>query len=150
MRGKAFLTGMAVLAIVLGLSFTGCDNDTTSGGNVLVIQNIPNSVFNSAGLNAQIGLFNVGTTMLQAQSLTGFVAGANLYNGDVIVVRGSGSVTVSVPLYRLNNTRWHGSGVYDVYVSLADYGGTIYFTSSVDFSQEITTVLFSIAHKVSP
>jgi hypothetical protein len=150
MANKFFRLG--ILVMIFGMIVIGCDNGTTSGdggggGKVLVIQNIPNSIL-SADQYGEIGLFNVGTTLTQAQSLTGFVAGAYVYNDDVNVITSGSTSTVSIPLYNIDETRWSGSGTYDIYVQVNDYSGTIYKASSINFSTGTTTVPFSNVIKV--
>ena len=147
MKSKRFWSGLLVLVLVFGI--IGCDNGTTKeSGKVLVVKDIPNAVFKNTGLDAQIGLFNVGTTLLQAQSLAGFVAGSYLYAQGVNVVTGVVTYTVSIPLYKLDNTKWDGSGTYDIYVDLDN--GSYYKVSSVNFSSGTTTVSFSSATLVTP
>jgi len=79
------------------------------------------------------------------------VAGRDLDSHD-IVVTGSGPYTASIPLWNItSNTRWTGSGTYDVWIVLFShpysdanpYSGAYYKAGSVNFSSATTNVPFS-------
>ena len=149
---------LRILVMVIGVTIIGCDGggDGDGGGGdgnpgrILVIATIPADVYRRTGYLAQIGLFSVGTTLEQAYSFTGCVAGAYLFSVETNEIGGPEFFTVSFILNDLNNIRWKGSGIYDVYLNLHDRSGTVYKASSVSFSSETTTVPFSSFVQVAP
>jgi hypothetical protein len=157
MAKKNLWLGMLVMVLVFGMSVVGCDptsNDSTNGGSgvqkTLIVQNIPANIYAYGSYGGQIGIFSAGTTPQQAMTLTGIVAGADLSNLDIIVV-GSGPYTLTIPLYNINdNSRWTGSGTFDIYVVLNGGGGHYYKASSVNITSGTTTVPFNSATEVFP
>jgi len=154
MMNKKFLLGILVMVLVLGMTIVGCDDDSSGeDGNTdpktLVIQNIPINTYNEISYsshNIGISLFITGTTTQQMQSLIGFVAGAYMSNNDINVINTTGSVTVTIPLRKLDNNRWTGNGTYDIILTSDisnGINGTMYKASSINFSSEITSVLYS-------
>jgi hypothetical protein len=121
------------------------------GGNnaqkTLVIQNIPQSVYDYGQAGGGIGVFPGGTSPEQAISGTDIVA----VNGD-IVVSGSGPYTLTVLLYDItNDSPWTGNGPsFTVYVALFDdnNNGRYYRVDSVSITSGTTTIDFNTAEEV--
>ena len=162
MKKVTFLVGISVMALVFGMMVIGCGNGSTGngsgnggGGNTvpktLVISGIPVETFTFEETGG-VALFNVGTTIQQMQSYTGFAAGAMLSNTDINVVNIDGFITLTIPLRKADNDRWNGSGTFDiilVYDMDGGFSGTIYRKNSVNFSSEITSVYYNSFENVS-
>jgi hypothetical protein len=149
MQGLTKFLGIITIGAVIAIGMTGCDNPTGGDdGNInspktLVIQNIPADVYSYGGSGGLIGIFQSGTSLQQALAQTGVVAGANLSNEDITVV-GSGPYTMTVPLYKLDDSRWTGSGgPYDIYVALSGGEGHYYRAVSVNISSGTTYLPFN-------
>jgi hypothetical protein len=152
MAKKRFWLGILVMALVFGMTVVGCGNDSSSEDSkkTLVLTDIPANVYSYASSGGSIGVFKEGTTPQQAERWENIVAGADLYNDDVIVT-GNGPYTVTVPLYNIDNyNRWTGSGTFDVYLELGYYSTRYYKASSVKISSGKTTISFNDGTEVYP
>jgi hypothetical protein len=134
----------------------GKNSPEVTGGNnekALTIQNIPESIYAYFYYyGGGISIFKTGATVQQAMSLTGMIASADLSNSDITVV-GHGPYTLTIPLYAANNSRWTGSGTFDIFLWLNNSEGylyKIYKANSVNISSGITTIPFSKATEVDP
>jgi hypothetical protein len=146
-KNKMFLLGILAVLLTFALALAGCDNGSTdSGGNsgnadpkTLVITNITDALLGGQGQPYTIiGIFPVGTTLAQAESDTGIVAGAES-NSSITL---SGSVqpyTATALLYAVpdGTNRWTGSGTYDIYLVVGD---SIYRKRNVSFTAASTSV----------
>jgi len=156
MKNKEKWLGIPVFLFVLvfGMTFLACGedkDDPEDKGNFepvskpLVI-NMPALIF-SYGLNGfSIGVFPVGTTPVQANSMTGIVAGADR-NTPGMSYTGNDPVVLTVSLYDMNNfSVWTGSGTYDVYAVL---GGSHYYKAeSVNFSSGGANISISASNEI--
>jgi len=150
MVNKKFWLGILVMALVFGMTITGCKDSSPVVPEIektLIVQNIPTEVYFYGASGGRIGLFPVGTTPEQALTSTGLVAGADLLSLDIIL-SGSGPFTLTIPLYEpVGLTRWTGSGTFDIYVVL---GGVHYYKSRlpVSITSAITTIPWSQAEEI--
>jgi len=127
------LFGMIAAVAIVGFSVTGCDTGNGNGGiNAIRITDLtPAHLYQSAYI-AIYGVFPVGTTQVQVEAtinaLLGgqnpphVVAGANDHYHSLQLA----GTTVTVPLYSAPgfNSRWSGSGAFDVWIILGRGGGS--------------------------
>lgn len=139
-----------VLIAVIGFSLITCEdgNVETKYAKTLIIEGIPEDVYEFGWEEGgQLGLFPVGTTFHQAISSEGIAAGI-VFSESNTIVAGSEPYAVIILLFNIKgNSRWTGSGTFDVYGFLGERIGSslgrYYKAESVDFSSEMTIIPFS-------
>jgi hypothetical protein len=105
----------------------------------LEITNISSALYNQGASGFYVGIFESGTTPELAFYEIGMVAKADA--GDSGEISAGPPYTATVPLYAMNNTKWTGSGTYDVYLVLGSGSSTSYYRKTgVSFTLETTTV----------
>jgi len=119
------------------------NDNNNDGGNIepkTLIITMPATIYNYCVDGFKVGLFPVGTTSAQAKTFTGIVAGAD--NSTLGLSRsGIDPVTITIPLYNMNDdSRWTGSGAYDIYAILNGDGGHYYKRSSIDITTSTTNI----------
>jgi len=153
MVNKRFLLGMLVMALVFGMTVVGCDNGTTGNNDpkTLVIT-MPETIYNYGANGFQIGVFPVGTTPDKAITRTGIVAGADESTPGQTTT-GSDPKVLTIDLYNLsNNTKWTGSGTYDLYAVLTDssHNDHYYKAGSVNISSATTNIQINNSNVITP
>ncbi|MDR1587630.1 MAG: hypothetical protein LBS57_09255 [Treponema sp.] len=140
---KSFV-GILRLVMISGLLLFGCDTGTggDSKGNTLTVTGISQSQLTAGYLNLRIGIFPRGTTVQQAESLSGVVAGADY---KAVTVKGSSApYTLIAPLWDASTNysdKWSGSGIYDIF---AKFGGSVYYKRGVSFDGS-SNVTYSVS-----
>jgi hypothetical protein len=167
MENKKILLGILVIALVLGMTVIGCDeeeDDEINAEKTLIIEDIPirflDNIDEEYPIYAQAGLVKIGTSLEDANNAhkpdedgqthpeNDFIATSKVFENDV--TKGNSTYTLSIPLYNPDgNAKWTGNGVYDIYVHIE--GVDTYKASSINFSSANTTVLFNdLKEDVSP
>ena len=157
MKSKVICLRMLLMALIVGMTFIGCDNGTTNNSNsgntdpkTLVITNISPYQANDIQNSILIGVFIAGTTLEQVVQQIGVVAYAG--DHDVTLSGNSAPYTATVELYRVDasgDTYWTGSGTYDVYISLGGSQTSGLQKQNVSFTSAITTVSITTFSDVS-
>jgi uncharacterized repeat protein (TIGR02543 family) len=110
--------------------------DTTE--KTLVINDITQELFGSED-RVQIGIFEPGTSAAQALAYENIVAGADSGDGTISVSGTAEPYTATAELYSIESeTRWTGSGTYDIYLIVNDEG--YYRKQNAAFNSTTTTV----------
>jgi len=122
--------GMIAAVAIVGLSVTACGGDS-GGNNAIRITDLTQAHLDQSAYIAIYGVFPVGTTeqqvtatinvLLADQNPPHVVAGANDHHHNIQLE----GTTVTVPLYSAPgfNSRWSGSGAFDVWIILGRTGG---------------------------
>jgi hypothetical protein len=150
MRNKKILLVMFLFVLVFGMTFVACEDEDDPKDNEPVSEplviNMPALIFSYGLSGFSIGVFPVGTTPDQADSMTGIVAGAN-HNTPGISYTGNDPVVLTVPLYDMDTfSLWTGSGTYDIYAVL---GGSHYYKAgNVKFSSGGANITISSSNEI--
>jgi hypothetical protein len=159
MENKKILLGILVIALVLGMTVIGCDeeeDDEINAEKTLIIEDIPIEFLDNLDENellyAKAFVVKVGTKKEDVKKPDSTIAQSHMPNIDIKVIeKDTSTYTLSIPLYNLDGkTKWTGNGVYDIYVPIygsdEDAYGNVdaktYKASSIKFSTAKTTVSF--------
>jgi hypothetical protein len=166
MKKNVFFVGMLVMALVFGLVFTACptdsdDDDESSGAKTLIITGISQDVANNATDGIIVAIAPVGTTYTQVMESGTMIAGAQSDGENAMLSSSSAPYTCTVKLYTFlaseeegvdfTNTRWTGSGVYDVFIFLyKDSLSSVVYKGNVSFTSATKTISYGELTSVYP
>jgi hypothetical protein len=163
MKKNVFFVGMLVMALVFGLVFTACstdsDDDDEGGAKTLIITNISQDVADNATDGIIVAIAPVGTTYTQVMESGTMIAGAQSDGENAMLSSSAAPYTCTVKLYTFlatsedgvgfTNTRWTGSGVYDVFIFLYDDNNSgsegpssVVYKENVSFTSATKTISY--------
>ncbi|MDR2110226.1 MAG: hypothetical protein LBP32_02855 [Spirochaetaceae bacterium] len=142
-RPLASLLGIIAIGAVIAAGLAGCGNlsgdDENTDPKNLVITGITAELYAQGAGGIQIGIVQAGTAPEQAIQGTGIAAVAD----SVTPLSNTPPYSIRAELYAALDyeSRWTGSGKYDVYLELSNGGGTTYYRAqNVSFTSATTSV----------
>jgi hypothetical protein len=145
--------GIIALVAAIGFSMVACGGDNDGGGGggntdpKTLLITMSSTIFSQGSSGFSVGVFPAGTTVQQASNMTGLIAGCTQSTPGVNSSQSGSNYIVTLPLYVYNgNTRWTGSGTFDVYAILGS--SNFYKAGSVNISSATTNITISASNAV--
>jgi len=153
----AKLVEIIAFVAVIGFSLAACDDSGGGGGGgggnstpKTLLITVPYTIYAHASLYGfRVGVFPVGTTLQQALDMTGLIAGCEDATAGVSVIKSGVNYIVTLPLYDIStDTRWTGSGTFDIYTVIYNYDSSDYYkASSIKILSATTSITINNSNK---